>query len=90
MFDARRPRGAAARARQLGGLRSCARSSCSRAARRVRVRLRRIRVHDEVQLAGQVVDDRELLGEQQADRRAAERIGLRVAPQARLDVAHAS
>src|SRR5438105_3413511 len=50
--------------------------------------LRRVRVDDEVDLSRQVVDDRELLGKQQADFRKSERIGFRLSAQPALDVAH--
>ena len=51
--------------------------------------LARIGIHDEVQLAGEVVENRHLLGLQQHDVGRAQRVGLgRPARQLRFDIAH--
>src|SRR5258706_16289422 len=49
---------------------------------------RRVRVHDEVQLAGKVVDDGELLGQEESNVGQSQGIGLGRPAQPALDVAH--
>src|SRR4051812_37897029 len=53
-----------------------------------RARLARIGVHDQIQLARKIVDHRKLLGQQQQDIRAIERIGLGHRRELVLDIAH--
>ena len=54
----------------------------------VSARLPRIGIHDEIELAEHVIDDRELVGDEQQHVGRAERIGLFRAEGSRFDVAH--